>query len=96
MKRTKRECLEGNGLMESGWFYCGVLMREFGGDDTGSFSLLDDAFGFVCIGRVVMLVGTLFGPGLLKFERGFGWFSLTAGVKTRKETAGLSMTKRFL
>ena len=46
MKRTKRECLEGNGLVRSDWFYCGVLMGEFGAEDEGSFFLLDHALWF--------------------------------------------------
>ena len=72
MKRTKRECLEGNGLAQSGWFYCGELVGEFGGEEEGSFFCWITHFGFFGVDRAVVLMGALFGPGLLWFERGSG------------------------
>ena len=65
MKRTKRECLEGNGLVRSDWFYCGVLMGEFGAEDEGSFFCWITHLVSFGRYRVVVLMGALFGPGLL-------------------------------
>ena len=67
MKGLKRKFWGGNGLGGGvvGSFCCGGLMGEFGREGDGKFFLLDDALGFVGIDRVVILMGALFGLGLL-------------------------------